>query len=64
MTAAARRHSKRVGYVRVSTLDQNTERQLGGQELDTRTNPTLRRSGRSMTTTRATTTWITPPCPE
>jgi len=34
MTAAARRHSKRVGYVRVSTLDQNTERQLDGQELD------------------------------
>ena len=34
MTAAARRHNKRVGYVRVSTLDQNTERQLDGQELD------------------------------
>ena len=34
MTAAVRRHSKRVGYVRVSTLDQNTERQLDGQELD------------------------------
>jgi DNA invertase Pin-like site-specific DNA recombinase len=34
MTAAARRHSKRVGYIRVSTLDQNTERQLDGQELD------------------------------
>jgi DNA invertase Pin-like site-specific DNA recombinase len=34
MTAAARRHSKRVGYIRVSTLDQNTERQLDGQDLD------------------------------
>ena len=34
MTPAARRHNKRVGYVRVSTLDQNTERQLDGQELD------------------------------
>src|SRR5271168_111005 len=34
MTAAARRNSKRVGYVRVSTLDQNTERQLDVQELD------------------------------
>ena len=34
MTPAARRHSKRVGYIRVSTLDQNTERQLDGQELD------------------------------
>ena len=34
MTAAARRHSKRVGYIRVSSLDQNTERQLDGQELD------------------------------
>ena len=34
MTAAARRHSKCVGYIRVSTLDQNTERQLDGQELD------------------------------
>jgi DNA invertase Pin-like site-specific DNA recombinase len=34
MTAAARRHSKRVGYIRVSTLDQNTERQLDWQELD------------------------------
>src|ERR1700750_451446 len=32
--AAARRHSKRVGYIRVSTLDQNTDRQLDGQELD------------------------------
>jgi DNA invertase Pin-like site-specific DNA recombinase len=34
MTAAARRHNKRVGYIRVSSLDQNTERQLDGQELD------------------------------
>jgi len=34
MTPAARRHSKRVGYIRVSSLDQNTERQLDGQELD------------------------------
>jgi DNA invertase Pin-like site-specific DNA recombinase len=34
MTAAARRHSKRVGYIRVSSLDQNTERQLVGQDLD------------------------------
>ena len=31
---AARRHDKRVGYVRVSSLDQNTERQLDGAELD------------------------------
>jgi DNA invertase Pin-like site-specific DNA recombinase len=34
MTPAARRHSKRVGYIRVSSLDQNTERQLDGQDLD------------------------------
>jgi DNA invertase Pin-like site-specific DNA recombinase len=34
MTPAARRHSKRVGYIRVSSLDQNTERQLVGQDLD------------------------------
>jgi DNA invertase Pin-like site-specific DNA recombinase len=34
MTAAAPRHSKRVGYIRVSTVDQNTERQLDGEELD------------------------------
>jgi len=34
MTPAARRHSKRVGYIRVSTLDQNPERQLDGHELD------------------------------
>jgi DNA invertase Pin-like site-specific DNA recombinase len=33
MTAAKRR-DKRVGYVRVSSLDQNTERQLEGVELD------------------------------
>jgi DNA invertase Pin-like site-specific DNA recombinase len=31
---AARRGGQRVGYVRVSTLDQNTERQLEGLELD------------------------------
>jgi DNA invertase Pin-like site-specific DNA recombinase len=31
---AARRGGKRVGYVRVSTVDQNTERQLDGVELD------------------------------
>jgi DNA invertase Pin-like site-specific DNA recombinase len=31
---AARRHDKRVGYIRVSSLDQNTERQLEGIELD------------------------------
>ncbi len=33
MTAAKRR-DKRVGYIRVSSLDQNTERQLEGVELD------------------------------
>jgi len=33
MTAAKRR-DKRVGYTRVSSLDHNTERQLGGVELD------------------------------
>lgn len=33
---AARRGGKRVGYVRVSTLDQNTERQLDGLDLDKR----------------------------
>ena len=32
--AAAKRHEKRVGYIRVSTLDQNTERQLEGVDLD------------------------------
>jgi len=31
---AAKRHDKRVGYIRVSTLDQNTDRQLDGVELD------------------------------
>jgi len=31
---AARRGGKRVGYIRVSTVDQNTERQLDGVELD------------------------------
>jgi DNA invertase Pin-like site-specific DNA recombinase len=34
MMAAARRGGKRVGYVRVSTVDQNTERQLEGIEVD------------------------------
>lgn len=32
--AAAKRRDKRVGYIRVTSLDQNTERQLGGVELD------------------------------
>jgi DNA invertase Pin-like site-specific DNA recombinase len=31
---AARRGGKRVGYIRVSSVDQNTERQLDGVELD------------------------------
>jgi DNA invertase Pin-like site-specific DNA recombinase len=31
---AAKRHDKRVGYIRVSTLDQNTDRQLDGVKLD------------------------------
>jgi len=31
---AAKRHDKRVGYIRVSTLDQNTNRQLDGVKLD------------------------------
>ena len=31
---AARRGGKRVGYIRVSSIDQNTERQLEGLELD------------------------------
>src|ERR1039457_6510255 len=31
---AAKRHEKRVGYIRVSTLDQNTDRQLEGVKLD------------------------------
>jgi len=30
----AKRHEKRVGYIRVSSLDQNTERQLDGVDLD------------------------------
>jgi DNA invertase Pin-like site-specific DNA recombinase len=34
MTATAKRHSKTIGYIRVSTLDQNTERQLDGLKLD------------------------------
>lgn len=35
MTATkAKRNSKTVGYIRVSTLDQNTERQLDGLKLD------------------------------
>jgi len=32
--AAAKRHDKRVGYRRVSSLEQNTERQLEGVDLD------------------------------
>lgn len=31
---AAKRHDKRVGYIRVSSADQNTERQLDGVQLD------------------------------
>jgi DNA invertase Pin-like site-specific DNA recombinase len=34
MMAAARRAGKRVGYIRVSSVDQNTGRQLEGVELD------------------------------
>jgi DNA invertase Pin-like site-specific DNA recombinase len=34
MMTPARKRDKRVGYIRVSTVDQNTERQLEGQELD------------------------------
>jgi DNA invertase Pin-like site-specific DNA recombinase len=34
MMVAARRRDKRVGYIRVSSLDQNTDRQLEGQDLD------------------------------
>jgi DNA invertase Pin-like site-specific DNA recombinase len=30
----AKRHEKRVGYIRVSSIDQNTERQLEGVKLD------------------------------
>jgi DNA invertase Pin-like site-specific DNA recombinase len=33
---AARRGGKRVGYIRVSTVDQNTDRQLEGVQLDKR----------------------------
>ena len=31
---AAKRHDKRVGYRRVSSVDQSTERQLEGIQLD------------------------------
>ena len=34
MVAAARRGGKKVGYIRVSTVDQNTGRQLDGVDLD------------------------------
>jgi DNA invertase Pin-like site-specific DNA recombinase len=34
MMTAARRHDKRVGCIRVSSVDQHTDRQLEGQELD------------------------------
>ena len=34
MTAAARRSGKRVGYIRVSSVDQNIGRQLEGVDLD------------------------------
>lgn len=34
MVAAARRGGKRVGYIRVSSVDQNTGRQLEGVEVD------------------------------
>src|ERR1700733_609774 len=34
MMVAAKRRDKRVGYIRVSSVDQNTDRQLEGQELD------------------------------
>jgi DNA invertase Pin-like site-specific DNA recombinase len=34
MVSAARRGGKRVGYIRVSSVDQNTGRQLEGVELD------------------------------
>src|SRR3984885_10031061 len=34
MMTAAKRRDKRVGYIRVSSVDQNTERQLEGQDLD------------------------------
>ena len=34
MAAAAKRHSKTIGYIRVSSVDQNTARQLEGLKLD------------------------------
>ena len=34
MMTPAKRRDKRVGYIRVSSIDQNTERQLEGQDLD------------------------------
>jgi DNA invertase Pin-like site-specific DNA recombinase len=34
MAAATKRKDKVVGYIRVSTLDQNTDRQLDAQDLD------------------------------
>jgi DNA invertase Pin-like site-specific DNA recombinase len=34
MMTAARRHDKRIGYIRVSTVDQNTARQLEGIQVD------------------------------
>src|SRR5271155_829688 len=34
MMTAARRHDKRVGYIRVSSVEQNTDRQLEGLQLD------------------------------
>lgn len=34
MMMAARRSGQRIGYIRVSTLDQNTDRQLDGVQLD------------------------------
>jgi DNA invertase Pin-like site-specific DNA recombinase len=34
MMTAARKHDKRVGYIRVSSVDQHTDRQLEGQEVD------------------------------
>lgn len=33
---AAKRGGKRIGYIRVSSLDQSTERQLDGLDLDKR----------------------------
>jgi DNA invertase Pin-like site-specific DNA recombinase len=34
MMTAPKRHDKRVGYIRVSSVEQNTDRQLEGQEID------------------------------